>query len=95
MTSSLATNFYRHLDGALDLALRAQVQDLAQHLPALWASGQLTRPQQKELVRSLVRRVILSRPTPESVQVKVVWVSGAYSLLSVPAVVHRGRDLQD
>ena len=78
----------------LDPALRAQVQDLGQHLPALWASGQLTRPQQKELVRSLVRRVILSRPTPESVQVKVVWVSGAYSLLSVPAVVHRGRDLQ-
>ena len=79
----------------LDPALRAQVQDLGQHLPALWASGQLTRPQQKELVRSLVRRVIVSRPTPESVQVKVVWVSGAYSLLSVPAAVHRGRDLPD
>jgi hypothetical protein len=79
----------------LDPVVRAQVRDLGQHLPALWASGQLTRPQQKELVRSLVRRVILSRPTPETVQVKVVWVSGAYSLLSVPAVVHRGHDLPD
>jgi hypothetical protein len=80
---------------ALNPALRAQVQDLGQHLPALWASGQLTHPQQKELVRSLVRRVILSRPTPETVQVKVVWVSGAYSLRSVLAVVPRGRDLPD
>jgi hypothetical protein len=79
----------------LDPALRAQLQDLGQHLPALWASGQLTRAQQKQLVRSLIRRVILSRPVPETVSVKVVWVSGAYSLLSVPAVVHRAHDLQD
>src|SRR5262249_52812821 len=64
-------------------------------LPTLWASGRLTSAQQKALVRSLIRRVILSRPTPETVQVKVVWVSGAYSLLSVPAAVHRGRDLPD
>jgi hypothetical protein len=79
----------------LDPALRAQLTDLGQHLPALWTSGRLTHAQQKALVRSLVRRVVLSRTVPETVTVKVVGVSGAYSLLSVLAVVHRGRDRQD
>jgi Recombinase zinc beta ribbon domain len=79
----------------LDPALRAQVQDLGRRLPALWTSGRRTSAQQKALVRRLIRRVILNRPVPETVAVKVVWVSGAYSLLRVPAVVHRGRDLQD
>ena len=78
---------------SLDPALCEQLRDLGPQLPALWGSGRLTPAHQKALLRSLIRRVILSRPTPETIQVKVVWVSGAYSVLSVPATVHRGRSL--
>jgi Recombinase zinc beta ribbon domain len=79
----------------LDPALRAQLADLSNRLPDLWDSGRLTPAHKKELLRSLIRRVILSRPAPDTVAVKVVWVSGAYSLLAVHPPVHRGRDLHD
>jgi DNA invertase Pin-like site-specific DNA recombinase len=80
---------------ALDPALRAHLGDLGREVPALWASGRLTFAQQKELLRSLIRRVVLSRPTPDAVEVRVVWVSGASSLLAVEPPLHRGRDLRD
>ena len=80
---------------ALDPAVRAQLSDLGRELPALWASGRLTGAHKKELLRSLIRRVILSRPTPDTVTVKVVWVSGSCSVLAVPATVHRSADLPD
>jgi hypothetical protein len=77
----------------LDPTLRAQFQDVGQHLPALWGSGRLSTAQKKELLRSLIRRVILARPRPETVEVKVVWVSGAFSALVVQPVIHRSQDL--
>jgi hypothetical protein len=77
----------------LDPVLRRQLQDLGQHLPTLWASGRLSTAQKKELLRSLIRRVILARPTPDTVEVKVVWVSGAFSTLSVHPVIHRATDV--
>jgi hypothetical protein len=80
---------------AVDPLLRAQLRDVGAHLPALWASGRLTPAQQKELLRSLIRRVILSRPAPDLVEAKVIWVSGASSVVSVRPPVHRGRQLQD
>jgi hypothetical protein len=46
-------------------------------------------------LRSLIRRIILSRPVPATVELKVVWVSGAVSLLTVPASLHRSGDLPD
>lgn len=69
---------------AIAPALRQQLTDLGRHLPALWASGRLTAVQQKELLRSLIRRVILSRPVPDDVHIKIVWISGAVS----PLVIH-------
>jgi DNA invertase Pin-like site-specific DNA recombinase len=77
----------------LDPALHDQLRDLGPQLPVLWDSGRLTPAHKKALLRSLIRRIILSRPTPETIQVKVVWVSGAYSVLSVPTTVHRGASL--
>jgi hypothetical protein len=69
---------------ALDPALRAQFRDVSHHLPELWASGRLTPAHQKELLRSLIRRVVLARPVPATVEVKIVWVSGAVT----PLVMH-------
>jgi len=59
--------------------IRQQLCDLNQHLPQLWASEQLTNEQRKQLLRSLIARVILHRIAPDQVQVKIVWVSGHFS----------------
>jgi hypothetical protein len=77
----------------LDPVLRRQLRDRGHQLPALWTSGRLTPAHQKELLRSLIRRVILTRPVPDTIEIKVVWISGAYSLLTAHPPLHRGRDL--
>jgi hypothetical protein len=79
---------------ALDLALRTQLEDLGKRLPELWESGRLSPSQKKELLRSLIRRVVLSRPEQDAVEAKIVWVSGAYSVVRVnPPVLHRTTQL--
>ncbi|MDP9410557.1 MAG: recombinase family protein [Actinomycetota bacterium] len=78
----------------LEPGLRTQLEDLGKRLPELWESGRLSPSQKKELLRSLVRRVVLSRPEQDIVEAKVVWVSGAYSVLRVnPPVLHRTTQL--
>ena len=76
---------------ALDVGLRHQLREVGRQLPALWASGRLNPAQQKELLRSLIRRVILTRPVPDEVQIKIVWVSGAITPLQVqPRLLRSG-----
>lgn len=78
----------------LEAGLRTQLEDLGSRLPELWESGRLAASQKKELLRSLIRRVVLSRPEQDAVEAKVVWVSGAYSVLRVhPPVLHRTSQL--
>jgi hypothetical protein len=78
----------------LEPGLRSQLEDLGKRLPELWEAGKLSPSQKKELLRSLIRRVVLSRPEQDVVEAKVVWVSGAYSVLRVnPAVLHRTSQL--
>ena len=79
----------------LDAALRVQLQAVGQHLPELWTSGQLTPEQQKALLRSLIRRIILTRSHPDEIDAKVVWVSGAMTQLSIRPPVHLTRELRD
>jgi DNA invertase Pin-like site-specific DNA recombinase len=79
----------------LDPALRVQLRDLSTHLSALWTSGRLTPAHQKELLRSLIRRIVLTRPHAETVEAMVVWVSGAMTALTVHPPVHRSADLAD
>jgi DNA invertase Pin-like site-specific DNA recombinase len=82
-------------DTALDPVLRAQLRDLGTQLPALWGSGRLTAGQRKALLRSLIRRVILTRPVPATVEATVVWVSGAYSALTIQPPLQRTADLAE
>ncbi len=77
---------------ALDPALQAQLRNLGTSLPTLWTSGRFTPAHQKTLLRSLIRRIILTRPHPDTIEVKVVWVSGAMSRLMVQPPLHRGAD---
>lgn len=77
----------------LDPALRAQLRDVGRLLPALWTSGRLTAGHKKELLRTLIRRIILARPRPDTIEIKVVWVSGAFSTLTAQPPIHRAADV--
>ena len=77
----------------LDPALHEQLADLGKRLPELWESGRLSVEQKKELLRSLIRRTILSRPQSDSTEIRIVWISGAVSTLSVSQPLRRARDI--
>jgi DNA invertase Pin-like site-specific DNA recombinase len=79
----------------LDPALRAQLTDLSTRLPELWDSGRLSAAHKKDLLRSLIRRVILTRPQPDAVAVQVIWLSGASTSLTVRPPVAHSADLSD
>jgi hypothetical protein len=66
---------------------------LSAHLPELWGSGRLQPEQQKALLRSLIRRVILSRPEPARSELRIVWVSGAFTPLTLAPAVYRTGEL--
>lgn len=72
---------------------RHQLEQIAESLPALWHEGQISIVQQKELLRSLIRRVILQRPRPDRIAVTLVWVSGAVSTLTAAPPLQRATDL--
>ncbi|GAC1561311.1 MAG: recombinase family protein [Herpetosiphon sp.] len=78
---------------ALAPALRAQLRDLGRHMPELWASEQLTVVHKKELLRCLLHRVILMRPVPDVIEIKLVWISGALSVLTVRPPIWRTADV--
>jgi hypothetical protein len=78
---------------ALSPRMREQLTHIAQALPTLWERGQLTNEHKKELLRSLVARVILRRTKPDEVEVKIVWVSGHFSVQRLTPPIHRQRDV--
>lgn len=73
--------------------LREQFQRISDTLPQLWQSGQLNNVQKKDLLRSLISRVILRKETADLVEVKIVWASGHYSVAQVQTPVHRQEDV--
>jgi DNA invertase Pin-like site-specific DNA recombinase len=75
--------------------MQAQLRDLGRTLPDLWRQGQLTPEQQKALLRSLIRRVMIRRPFPDTIEAKVVWVSGAVSPLQVHPPILRQSDVRN
>jgi hypothetical protein len=83
------------LTPALDPVVREQLTAVGHYLPELWSRGQLTLEHQKTLLRSLIRRIILTRPQRDEVDAAVVWVSGAMSRLSIRPPVQFTRDLRD
>ncbi len=80
---------------SLDPNLRAGLADLGGRLPELWDSNRLSVEHKKELLRSLIRRTVLSRPQSESTEIRLVWISGAVSTLSVNQPLRRVQDLPD
>ena len=74
--------------------MQAPLRDLGRTLPDLWRQGHLKPAQQKELVRSRIRRVVIRRPWAAIVEATVVWVSGAVRPLVVPPPLLRQSDRQ-
>lgn len=60
--------------------LQQQFQHISDTLPALWP--ELSYPDQKELLRSLIAKVILTPKDKTTIEVKIVWLSGHYTLLA-------------
>lgn len=69
--------------------LREQFQRISETLPQLWP--QLSSGQQKELLRSLISYVVLTKEASDRLEVKIVWISGHYSVAYArhPAVRQR------
>ena len=73
--------------------MKEQLQDVGHYLPAMWGSGRLTPAHQKDILRSLIRRIIVTRPTPDTVEARIVWVSGAVTPFAVHPPIARGSDV--
>lgn len=73
--------------------LRAQLQHICETLPGLWAAGRLSVVQRKELLRALIGRVILKRTAADTIEAKIVWISGHHTLVSVTAPILRTCDM--
>lgn len=90
-----AERFRRQAPPSLSPQMQAQLRDLGHTLPDLWRQGHLKPAQKKELVRSLIRRVVIRRPWADTVEATVVWVSGAVSALTVHPPLLRQSDRQN
>jgi DNA invertase Pin-like site-specific DNA recombinase len=77
----------------LSLELQTAFKAIGQHLPTLWRQGLLSKPQKKALLRCLIDKVVLQRPTPEWVQARIVWRGGETSTLHIPVPVGSLKDL--
>jgi hypothetical protein len=66
---------------ALSPELCDQFRQIAQTLPTLWEH--LQAHQQKDLLRSLIASVVLTRLAADLLEVKIVWVSGHFSTQSL------------
>jgi hypothetical protein len=73
--------------------LQQQFRHISETLPALWPT--LANNHQKELLRSLIAQVILTREAADRIAVKIVWVSGHYSLVYAQPPILREQDVTD
>jgi DNA invertase Pin-like site-specific DNA recombinase len=78
---------------ALPPKLREQFRNISDTLPGLWESGQISNEQKKRLLRCLISRVILKNERPGTIEIKIVWVSGYYSIIYAYPPIHATRDL--
>jgi DNA invertase Pin-like site-specific DNA recombinase len=57
--------------------LRELFQEISSRLPELWPV--LSNAQKKELLRTLIQQVIIRRPAPDQLAIRIVWVSGCFT----------------
>jgi DNA invertase Pin-like site-specific DNA recombinase len=71
---------------------RQQLEQIGPALPALWSSGKISNAHKKRLLRSLISRVIATRLAPDRIEIKIVWISGHFSVAQVIPPIHRQAD---
>ena len=71
--------------------LRETFQNVSSQLPELWPH--LSNPQKKELLRSLIRQVIIKRPVPDRIEIRIVWVSGCFTDHASLTPIHGDRNV--
>ena len=71
--------------------LRDLFRNVSQRLPDLWPS--LANAQKKELLRSLISHVIVTRPVPDRIELRIVWISGCYTDRTAQTLIHRDQDV--
>jgi DNA invertase Pin-like site-specific DNA recombinase len=73
---------------------------LGPHLPELWQRPDVSRADKKQLLRTLIDKVVLHRITRDRIAVRIVWCGGEISELEVEPRVHalhaltRGTEMQ-
>lgn len=91
-----AEQFARHPPApCLAPEIQVQLRELGRTLPTLWKEGLLTPEQKKDLLRSLIRHVTVRRPFADTLEAKIVWVSGAVSPLQLHPPISRQSDVQN
>ncbi len=78
---------------SLSEELQMAFEAIGQHLPALWQQGVISQPQKKALLRCLIDKVVVHRPSPEWVQARIVWRGGESTQLQIPVPVGSLKDL--
>jgi DNA invertase Pin-like site-specific DNA recombinase len=71
--------------------LRDQFRQVSHYLPHLWPA--LDNAAKKELLRSLISQVIVKRLVPDQVEIRIVWISGAYTDRTTLIPIHREQDV--
>lgn len=89
---------YRHFQQTpaslvIPAGLREAFQALQRCLPELWPH--LTRAQQKRLLRSLIKIVIIRHPAADQVEIRIVWMSGYYTDLQRLTPIHSEQDVSN
>jgi DNA invertase Pin-like site-specific DNA recombinase len=76
---------------ALSSELCDQFRHIAQTLPTLW--DDLQAEQKKDLLRSLIASVVLTRLAADKLEVKIIWVSGHFSTQQLRLPTRHNRHL--
>ena len=71
--------------------LRDLFCDVSLRLPDLWPG--LANVEKKELLRSLISHVIVKRPAPDQIELRIVWISGCYTDRTTLTIIHRDQDV--
>src|SRR5579875_4212273 len=71
---------------------RSQLEHIGPALPALWTSGKISNEHKKRLLRSLISRMIATRLAADRIEIKIVWISGHFSVAEVIPPIHRQAD---
>jgi DNA invertase Pin-like site-specific DNA recombinase len=79
----------------LTAELRRQWEEAQPTLRQLWNDGKLSNVRKKELLRVLIDKVVLKRPTTDKCEVRIVWKGGDWTTAAIPLPVVTYAEMTD